>query len=87
MAGSFLAIGSCLSAVTSNQVIAFILTVVVCFLFVLAGAPLVLSAFQGWLPLVMVDAIRSLSILSHYEAISKGILSVRDVLYFVIMIG
>lgn len=47
MAGAFLAVGSCLSAATSNQVIAFILTIVVCFLFVVSGFPLILDSFQG----------------------------------------
>ena len=50
MAGGFLAIGSCMSALTSNQVIAFVLTVVVCFLFMLSGFPLVLDAFRAWAP-------------------------------------
>jgi ABC-2 type transport system permease protein len=47
MAGAFLAIGSCISACTRNQVIAFILTVVVCFVFLLAGFPLVLNFFSA----------------------------------------
>src|SRR5215470_4532708 len=50
MAGGFLAIGSCLSAATRNQVIAFIFTDVVCFGFLLAGFPLVLGLFEGWAP-------------------------------------
>ncbi|MCW7554271.1 ABC transporter permease subunit [Endozoicomonas gorgoniicola] len=85
MAGTFLAIGSCLSAMTHNQVIAFIMTVVVCFLFVLAGFPLVLDAFRGWAPQWLVDGIAALSFLTHFDAISKGVLDLRDVLYFVVM--
>ena len=85
MAGTFLAIGSCLSAMTQNQVIAFIMTVVVCFLFVLAGFPLVLDAFRGWAPQWLVDGIAALSFLTHFDAISKGVLDLRDVLYFVVM--
>ncbi|MBT8112526.1 MAG: ABC transporter permease subunit, partial [Gammaproteobacteria bacterium] len=50
MAGGFLAIGSCISAMTKNQVIAFIITVVICFLFLLAGSPLVLNFFKAWIP-------------------------------------
>ena len=57
MAGGFLAIGSCMSAVTRNQVIAFILTVVVCFVFLLSGLPMVLELFSGWAPQLLVDAI------------------------------
>ncbi len=87
MAGGFLAIGSCLSAATRSQVIAFILTVVVCFALLLAGYPLVLDAFRGWAPAALVDAIASLSLLTHFQAISKGVLDVRDVLYFAMTIG
>ena len=82
MAGGFLAVGSCLSAATKSQVIAFILTVVVCFLLLLAGFPLVLDAFRGWAPPALVDAVASLSFLTHFQAISKGVLDLRDLLYF-----
>lgn len=87
MAGAFLAIGSCISAATRNQVVAFILTVVVCFLLVMAGFPLVLDAFRSWAPQVLVDAIASLSFLTHFASISKGVIDLRDLLYFVLMIG
>jgi ABC-2 type transport system permease protein len=82
MAGGFLAIGSCMSALTRNQVIAFISAVVVCFVFLLAGFPLVLDAFRGWAPGVVVDAVAQLSFLTHFEALSKGVLDLRDLLYF-----
>ena len=87
MAGAFLAIGSCISATTRNQVIAFILTVVVCFLLLLAGFPLVLDFVSALLPQVLVDAIASLSFLTHFNAISKGVIDLRDLLYFLLMIG
>jgi ABC-2 type transport system permease protein len=82
MAGAFLAIGSCMSAVAKNQVIAFILCGVVCLLFILAGFPLVLNVFEAWLPSIFVDTMASLSFLTHFSAISKGVLSLVDVLYF-----
>jgi gliding motility-associated transport system permease protein len=82
MAGGFLAIGSCLSAATRNQVIAFILTVVVCFAFLLAGFPLVLGFFSGWAPQAIVDAIASLSFLTHFAAIAKGVIDLRDLVFF-----
>ncbi len=82
MAGGFLAIGSCMSALTRNQVIAFILAVAACFAFLLAGFPMVLDAFRGWAPQVLVDAVASLSFLTHFESISKGVLDLRDLLYF-----
>jgi ABC-2 type transport system permease protein len=87
MAGSFLAIGSCVSAATRNQVVAFILTVVACFLLVMAGFPLVLDAFRSWAPQGLVDAIAGLSFLTHFASISKGVIDLRDLLYFVLMIG
>jgi ABC-2 type transport system permease protein len=82
MAGGFLAIGSCLSAATRNQVIAFILTVVVCFVFLLSGFPLVLGFFSGWAPQTLVDAIASLSFMTHFASISKGVIDLRDLVYF-----
>jgi ABC-2 type transport system permease protein len=87
MAGGFLAIGSCMSALTNNQVIAFILGVVACFVFLLAGFPLVLDAFSGWAPQGVVDAIAALSFLTHFEALSKGVIDLRDVLYFAMTIA
>lgn len=86
MAGSFLAIGSCLSAATSSQVVAFILTVVVCSLLLLAGFPLVLDGFRDWASPGLVDAIASLSFLTHFQAIAKGVLDARDALYFALSI-
>jgi len=86
MAGGFLAIGSCISAANRNQVVAFIITVVICFAFLLAGFPLVLDFFSGWAPQVLVDAISGLSFLTHFNAISKGVIDLRDVIYFLIVI-
>jgi len=86
MAGGFLAIGSCTSAMSKSQVIAFILCGLVCLLFILAGFPMVLGAFKGWLPTIFVDTLASLSFLTHFSAISKGVLSLKDVLYFLSMI-
>jgi len=87
MAGGFLAIGSCMSALAKNQVIAFILAVVVSFLFIVSGFPLVLDAFSAWAPQLVLDAIASLSFLTRFEAISKGVIDLRDLLYFVTLIA
>ncbi len=86
MAGAFLAIGSCLSAATRNQVVAFILTVVICFVLLLAGFPMVLDFFRSWAPQGVVDAVSSLSFLTHFSSIGKGVLDLRDIIYFVLMI-
>jgi ABC-2 type transport system permease protein len=53
----------------------------------LAGYPLVLSLFDGWAPQPLIDAVASLSFLTHFESISKGVIDLRDLLYFAIVIG
>lgn len=87
MAGGFLAIGSCMSALTRNQVVAFILSVVVCFLFLLSGLPMVMNVFNSWAPQIVLDGIASLSFLKHFADISKGVIDLRDLVYFALMIG
>lgn len=87
MAGGFMAIGACISATTRNQVVAFILSLVTCFLFLLSGFPLVLDFFQLWLPQPIVDTIASLSFLTHFSSINKGVIDLRDLSYFVILIS
>ena len=87
MAGAFLAIGACLSAATRSQAVAFILSVVACFLLMLAGFPLVLDVFRAIAPEALVDAIAGLSFLTHFQALSKGVIDLRDLLYFVLSIG
>jgi ABC-2 type transport system permease protein len=87
MAGAFLAIGSCISATTRNQVVAFILTVVVCLVLLMAGLPMVLDVLGVVLPQFLVDAVASLSFLTHFQAIGKGVIDLRDLLYFALMIG
>ena len=87
ISGAFLAIGACLSTLTSSQVVAFILTAVVCVLLILAGQSQVLDFFQGALPRRLVNGVAHLSMLRHYEAIARGVLDVRDLLYFVFTIA
>jgi len=87
MAGGFLAIGMCMSAATRNQVIAFITAAVVGFIFLLAGFPMVLDLLRLALPQVLVDAVSSLGFLTHFDAISKGVIDLRDVVYFAALIG
>jgi ABC-2 type transport system permease protein len=87
MAGGFLSIGTCLSAATRNQVIAFVTAALVGFLFLLAGFPLVLDFVRAVLPSVLVDGIASLGFLAHYDAISKGVIDLRDLVYFGALIG
>ncbi|MDY0249913.1 MAG: ABC transporter permease subunit [Pseudomonas sp.] len=87
LVGAYLAVGSCMSALAKNQVIAFILTVSLCFLFVVSGFSLVLDAFNGWAPQWLLDTVASFSFLTRFQAISKGVIDVRDLLYFVSFIA
>ncbi len=87
MAGGFLAVGSCISAATKNQVIAFILSVVACFVLLLSGFSMVLDLFSAWAPQAIVDTIASLSFLTHFASISKGVIDLRDLVYFALLIS
>ncbi len=87
MAGAYLSIGAAISATTDNQVIAFVVSVVACFLFTVSGAPLVLDAFRGWAPLPLVEAISSFSFLTHFAAIAGGVIDLRDLIFFFSLIA
>jgi ABC-2 type transport system permease protein len=87
MAGAYLAVGSCLSATTRSQVVAFILTILACLLLLLAGYPLALDPLRSFLPQGAVDAASALSFLTHFQAIMRGVLDLRDVLYFLLAIA
>jgi ABC-2 type transport system permease protein len=87
MAGAFLAIGTCMSALTRNQIIAFIAGAVVCFLFTLSGLDLVLNAFRPWAPGALVDAIAAMSFLTRFEALSRGVIELRDLVFFLSLIA
>ncbi|RCS30505.1 ABC transporter permease [Rhodanobacter denitrificans] len=84
MAGSFVAIGACLSALTRSQVVAFILTALVCVLLILVGQPQVQDFFSGTLPRKLINAVAHLSMLRHFEAIARGVLDTRDLVYFLL---
>ncbi len=86
MAGAFLAISECLSVVTRSQVIAFILALAVCFLFMLAGDPLVQQPLLALGSNRVADALSDLSLMAHFHAIARGVLNFGDVAYFVLTI-
>ena len=88
MAGGFLAIGACVSASTKSQVIAFIISVVLCFVFLLAGFPPVTDFLKGMhLPNSVVETITSFSFLSRFDAIAKGVIDLRDIIFFSTLIA
>ncbi|MBE0559134.1 MAG: ABC transporter permease, partial [Proteobacteria bacterium] len=86
MAGSFLAIGSFFSALSKNQVISFILSVVACAVLVYAGMPTTLNYLSGFLPGGMLAMVEQASFLTHFESIHRGVLEFKDLAYFVILI-
>jgi len=86
VAGSFLAVGSALSAATRNQVIAFVLAVAVCFVFAVASYPLVTDFLSRNTP-VLAEIARRLAVLDRYQAFTRGIVSLRDLVFFASFIG
>jgi ABC-2 type transport system permease protein len=87
LAGVYLAIGGCMSALTSNQVIAFVLAVAACFVFVTAGTPIVLDGLRAVLPEAVISAIASLSALTHYEGVTRGVVDLPAVIWAASMIA
>ena len=83
MAGAFLAIGICMSALTRNQIIAFIAAAVVCFLFTMSGLDMVLNVFRGWAPAALIETISSFSFLSRFQSLTRGVIEVRDLVFLV----
>lgn len=86
MAGAFLAIGAALSALTKNQVIAFVITAAVCFLFTVSGSPVVLGLLRGWAPEGLLATVASFSFMTHFTAIMRGVIDARDAVFFLSVI-
>jgi len=82
MAGAYLSISACISAATRNQVIAFVVSVSLCFSFLLLGFPLILDFFRPWMPAPAVSFLASLGFLQRFQSIMRGVLDIRDILYF-----
>ncbi len=88
MAGAFLAIGLCMSAMTRNQVVSFILGVVVCLLFILAGFDVVLDFVKSWAPGWFTEAIASVSFFTHFNAAQRGVINLTNIVFFLsLMVG
>lgn len=89
MAGAYLSIGSAFSALTKNQVISFILTAVACLVFILIGYhPFVkFLSDSGIIPMFVIENLRSLSFMAHFDSIQKGVFELRDLIFFLSIIG
>src|SRR5712671_2918484 len=83
MAGAVLAIGAAVSAATKNQVIAFVVTAALVFVLAVAGTPAVLGLLQGWAPSSVIRAVAGASLFGHFTAITRGVVDLRDLVYFV----
>jgi ABC-2 type transport system permease protein len=82
MAGALLAVGACVSAMTKNQVIAFVVTAALAFALTVSGSPIVLGLLQGWAPEWLIHAVTQMSLLGHFGAITRGVIDMRDLIYF-----
>lgn len=87
LAGGYLALGQALSALTSNQVVAFVLGTGACFLITVAGLPFVLDALATRIPGALAEAIADLSALARFEALRHGVLALPDLIYFMTLIA
>lgn len=86
MAGGFLAVGSFVSALTKNQVIAFVIAATLCFFLVAMGSTIVLTVLGELASGNVADFLRSLSVMNHFSDISKGVVDFRDAVYFAALI-
>jgi len=87
MAGALLALTSCLSALTKNQVIAFVVGAAASFIFMMSGLDIVLGFFTNWAPAYIVDLLASMSFLTHFQTITKGVVEVPSVVFFLSMMA
>jgi len=86
LAGAYLSVGSMTSSLTRNQVISFIVSVVLCLILVLAGWSPVTDALSQWAPLWLMEVVAGFSFVPHFAAMERGILDLRDLLYYVSVI-
>ncbi len=87
MAGAYIAVGSALSALTQAQIVAFVVSVLVCFVITALGLPLVLDFFAGWAGGAVSEALARFSILHHFDAAQRGVVEFRSLVYFVSLIA
>jgi ABC-2 type transport system permease protein len=86
VAGAFLAVGAALSAATKNQVIAFVLALAVCFFFAAASLPVVTDFLSRSAPIAAEAALR-IGVLERFQSFMRGVIELRDLIYFASFIG
>lgn len=82
LAGTCLSIGGCMSALTKNPLVAFLTAMAVCLVFMACGSSMVLDVFRAWLTLPWLDGVASLSFITHFEGLCRGVVDPQDLLYF-----
>jgi ABC-2 type transport system permease protein len=86
LAGAYLSVGSMTSSMTRNQVISFILSVIICLFLVLAGWPPVVEILSGWSPQWLINVISGFSFMPHFQSMERGVLDLRDIIYYISVI-
>ncbi len=87
MAGGFLVLAACASALTANQVIAFVLGLILGFAFLMSGVDVVQGLLRGWLPPLLLDTIAGFSFLTAFEGLSGGVVEAQTLVLFVSLIA
>ncbi|WP_426128962.1 ABC transporter permease [Pseudomonas sp. DWP1b1] len=86
LAGACLAIGGCMSALTKNVLVAFLMTMAVCLIFIGCGSEAVLDVFRSWVGVAWLEGLASLSFIAHFQGLCRGVVEPRDLLYFISLI-
>jgi ABC-2 type transport system permease protein len=87
LAGAYLAISCMTSAMTRNQVVAFILSVVICLFLIIAGFNPVTDLLVRWASPEFVDTVAAFSVITHFDGFQRGVIDLRDVVFFASVIG
>jgi len=87
LAGAYLAVTCATSALTRNQVVAFILSVVACLFLILAGFNPVTDLMARWASPALVDAVAAFSVVTHFDGFERGVIDARDLYFFLAVIG
>lgn len=87
LSGAYLAISCMTSALTRNQVISFIISVVACLFLILAGWPPVTDMLVRWAPTWLVEGVAAFSVMPHFEGFQRGVIDSRDIIFFLSIIG
>ncbi len=84
-AGGLIAVGAFASALSRNQVVAFVLAASGALVLLLSGTPVVIHAFSGWAPPMLMDGIASLSLMTHVQPFASGLVRLVDIVYFLLL--